>query len=136
MTKPKAQGANKGATGTGTAPAPEATEDKPKQTRLTFGKDRKLAMLIASLVAILSNDVHAKLLTEDEQAKVAVAKKAADEIGSDLLQPTIDRIAAIRVELTGLLASDKMDVASVKELSVELDRLTKRKATIEEMLSK
>jgi len=124
MTKPKSQ-QGKGA-------APQAQP----QTRLSFGKDRRLALMLGQLVTMLSAANIATLLTPEQTAQVQTAKAAADEVGSNVMQPIIDRIGIIKTELTALITGEGTpDAAKLKELSLELDRLTKRKAQIDEILS-
>lgn len=125
-----------------TAPAqnaPAQATEAPKGTRMRFNKEKKLAYLMAGLVAILESKAVVVTLTDEQKAKVAKAKTQANEIGGgDPFKDIDDRIKAIQVELQNankLMATDLTKaVEQVKELSSELDRQIKRKKQIEEMI--
>lgn len=122
------------------APAPAAPAipaEAPKRSRFSFSKDQKLAFVLSGLIGILGTEAIAKLLTDEQKAKVTKAQAEVEKIGvGDPFKAVNDRIAAIQVELKAIdYAADlNKAVAQAKELSAELDRQIKRKAQITEMI--
>jgi hypothetical protein len=119
-------------------PAAATVTETAKRTRLSLSKDKKLAYLVLSMVAILEGAKVAAALTEPEKAKVVAAKATANEIGGgDVLKPVTDRIVAIQGELKALdfTADANKAAAQAKELANELDRQIKRKKQIEDMIA-
>jgi len=125
-------------TGSAAATTETTAEVPAKRERLAVSKEKKLAYMVLSLVAIFQTKAVAATLTEEQQTKVKEAKTKAEELrGGDVLKPVTDRIAAITVELKAIdYAKDPAGAAAqAKELAVELDKQIKRKATIEEMIA-
>ena len=55
------------------APAPAAPAipaEAPKRSRFSFSKDQKLAFVLSGLIGILGTEAIAKLLTDEQKAKV------------------------------------------------------------------
>lgn len=119
-------------------PAATPAEETKKRERLSFSREKKLAYAVIGLVALLTSDAVAKLLTEDQKAKVTKAQTLAGEVGGgDVLKPVTDRIAAIQKELKGINYVDDpvKSAAQAKELALELNRQLDRKKKIEELIA-
>lgn len=128
----------KGESPKGAGAAAATATEAPKRTRLSLSKDKKLAYLVLSLVAILEVKAVATTLDEGQKAKVKAAKATANEIGGgDVLKPVTDRIVAIQTELKALdfTVDANKAAAQAKELANELDRQIKRKKQIEDMIA-
>lgn len=131
--KPAATPPASGKPGTSAPPAatPPAAADPKKRNFLS--PQKALAIQLAGLVALLSLDKIAALLTENQKAQVKTANEMADELNSQTIKPVQNRIAVIKTELATLTTPEKLaeagTVPKVQTLANELSRLQKRLET-------
>lgn len=114
-------------TGAGTAEKKDTPPAPPAETarkRNAISPAKALAIQVAGLAAILNTPKVAAALTEPQKAQVAAANKAAEELNATTIKPVQDRIAAIAVELRGLMEkiTEPGTAEKAKELSMELKR--------------